>query len=229
MANIIVDIVIVALLIIGAIIGAVKGFIKTVAKPVKWVASLVISFTCASGVGNSLIKPLILTPVSSHLTAFLQERYAEISATDAGSAMPTLVRIAAGVCGIDIDQVAQEAGEEGVLTAIINAVTEPVVGVISVIIAFFILYIVSGLLLSLILAIINAIVDHGVVGVVNRIFGCVFTFALSFVAVWLLISVFETVIAVPALAETAWVQEFTGGWVYNFLKTFSPLDLLLSF
>ena len=231
MVNIIVDIVLVALLLTGAIIGAVKGFIKTVAKPIKWVASLALSFSLAAPLGDGLIKPLILAPVSSQLSAYLNERYAEITAENAGSSLPLLIRIAAGICGIDISDVATNAenADITVLDAVINAITDPVVGIISVIIAFFALYIVSNLILSLVIAIINAIVDHGFVGVVNRIFGCILTLALSFVVVWLLVSVFDTIIAIPSVAEAEWVKEFTGGWIYNFLKNFSPLDLLLSF
>ncbi len=231
MANIIVDIILVALLITGAIIGAVKGFVKTVAKPIKWVASLAFSFSVSPSLGDNVIKPLILTPVSNQLAEFLNERYAEITAENAGSSLPMLIRIAAGLCGININEVASNAenADISVLNAVINSITDPVVGVISVIIAFIILYIASSLVLSLVIAIINAIVDHGVVGVINRILGCILTLVLSFMIVWLLASVFDTVIAIPTVAEAAWVQEFTGGWVYNFLKSFSPLDLLLSF
>ena len=231
MANIVVDIVLVALLLIGAIIGAVKGFIKTVAKPIKWVAALAFSFSVAPSLGDGLIKPLILSPVTSQLAAYLNEKYAEITAENAGASLPTLIRIAAGLCGINISDVATNAENSDitVLNAIINAISDPVVGVISVIIAFIALYVVSNLVLSLVIAIINAIVDHGVVGIINRILGCILTLALSFVVVWLLVSVFDTVISIPSVAEAEWVKEFTGGWVYSFLKTYSPLDLLLSF
>ena len=53
--------------------------------------------------------------------------------------------------------------------------------------------------------------------------------ALAFIVCWALASVFELVMNLPVFVGQAWVNEFTGGFVYKFLKSINPIDILLSF
>ena len=39
----------------------------------------------------------------------------------------------------------------------------------------------------------------------------------------------EYILNIPAVANTAFAKAFDGGWVYGFIKSMSPVDLLLSF
>ena len=52
---------------------------------------------------------------------------------------------------------------------------------------------------------------------------------LAFVVVWAVTSVSEFILNIPVIASADWVEGFNGGPVYRFFRSFSPLDLLLSF
>ena len=71
--------------------------------------------------------------------------------------------------------------------------------------------------------------DGGFVDVVNKLLGAVVMLAFSLIVAWGLVAVSDVILHLPVLAEQAWVQEFTGGVVFNFLKSVSPLEILLSF
>lgn len=228
-ANIIFDLIIALLLVAGFIFGVTKGFVKTVAKPVKFFASLAIAFSCASPVGNALIFPAISAPITNKFRSVLVEKCASFTAGVAAEELPTIVKLAAGLCGIDIGELTAGVATESIADTIADALTTPVVTILSGIIAFVILYFVSKILLGIAVSIINAIVDNGFVGVLNRILGCVFGVALAMVVAWALTAVTDFAIHLPALAEVAWVKEFTGGFIYNFFKNVSPIDLILSF
>ena len=51
-ANIVVDLIIVSILVIGAFIGIKRGFILTLAKPVKWIASVLIALSLCNSVAK---------------------------------------------------------------------------------------------------------------------------------------------------------------------------------
>ena len=92
---------------------------------------------------------------------------------------------------------------------------------------FFILYLVFKLLLNIAFAIVNALVDNGVVGVVNRILGCVVMTFMAITVVWALCSVSDLILNIPFIHEQEWLSGFTGGWIYSFFRGLSPIDMLL--
>lgn len=227
--NIIVDIVIVIMLIIGFIWGWKSGFINTVAKPVKFVLTILIAFSLASWVGSAIVQPIVSEPVTVKLTEFLEEKCGEISAANANDQLPTLVKFAAALAGVNIDDIATEAGQHELVAKIIEAVSEPFLSVISTIIAYILLHIVVGIILTIIFAIINAMVEGGFVGFINKLLGSLIMTTLAAMIVWALCGISDLILNLPILAEQAWVQEFTGGIIYTFFKNLSPIDLLLSF
>jgi hypothetical protein len=77
--------------------------------------------------------------------------------------------------------------------------------------------------------VLNKILDGGLFGVVNKTLGCIFNTLLALIVAWAFTSVFEYFISLPFLAEQAWTESFTGGFVYKLFKSISPIDLLLSF
>ncbi len=226
--NWIVDIAFLLLMAIGIIVGIKMGFVKTVAKPVKFVLAVVLAFAFAANLSTSVVEPLISAPITNQLTSFLSEKFTDISAETVDT-LPTLVKFAAGLCGVDIAEVATNAGEGSIIGAIVSEITTPFTTIICTALSFILLFFVSKLVLSLVFAIINKVIDNGIVGVANRIIGAVFMGALAFIVCWGVASIFELVIHLPVFAGQAWANEFTGGFVYKFLKSINPIDLLLSF
>lgn len=228
-ANVLFDIIIVGILLAGAIMGIKNGFIDTIARPVKFVAALALAFALAASVGESIVEPIIGPAISHKLSDILIENYSGITADNAVDSLPTLIKFAAILCGVDIADIA--AGQDGVtiIEAIVAAVTEPVIHIMGVIFGFVIVYFISKILLSFAMVFINAVVSGGIVGTINRALGCVVTLFMAFVIVWALTSFSEFILNIPAIASADWVENFTGGPIYKFFRSFTPLDLLLSF
>ena len=226
--NWIVDIAFLLIMAIGIIIGIKLGFVKTVAKPVRFVLAVVIAFTLAANFSAAVVEPLISAPITNQLTEFLSEKFADMTAEQVDT-LPTLVKLAAGLCGVDIAEVATDVGEGSIIAAIVSEITTPFTRIICTAVAFIALFFVAKLVLTLLFAIIDRIVDNGIVGVANRVVGAVFMGALAFIISWGAASIFELVINLPVFEGQAWVNEFTGGFIYKFLKSINPIDILLSF
>ena len=228
-ANVLFDIIIVAILAVGAIVGIKNGFIDTIARPVKFVAALALAFSLAASIGNAIVEPIIGPAISHKLTDILVEKYSEITAATANESLPTLIKFAASLCGVDVAGVASGADGISAIEAISQAVTAPVVDIMSTIFGFIIVYFASKIILNVIMLLINSMVDGGLIGAVNKTLGCVVTLFLAFIVVWALTSFSEFILNIPAVASADWVQGFSGGPIYKFFRSFTPLDLLLSF
>ena len=227
--NLIFDAILVGILVVGAIIGIKNGFIDTVARPFKFVAAIGLAFSLAASIGSGVVEPIIGPAISNKLSDILVTKYAEITAETANESLPTLIKFAASMCDIDISSVASGAAGVSAIEAIVNSVTAPVVSIMSTIFGFVIVYLVAKIFLNFIMIFVNALVSRGVIDLVNKALGCVFTLFLAFVVVWALTSVSEFVLNLPALESVTWIEGFTGGFIYKFFKSFTPLDLLLSF
>ena len=228
-ANVLFDIIIVAILAVGAILGIKNGFIDTIARPVKFVAAIALAFSLAAPIGNAIIEPIIGPAISHKLSDILVEKYSEITAATANESLPTLVKFAASLCGVDVTGVASGADGISAIEAISQAVTAPVVDIMSTIFGFIIVYFASKIILNVIMFLINSLVDGGLIGALNKTLGCVFTLFLAFIVVWALTSISEFILNIPAIASLDWVEGFSGGPIYKFFRSFTPLDLLLSF
>lgn len=228
-ANVIFDIILVGILLTGAFLGFKNGFVDTVAKPVKFVLAIALAFSLAGTVGAYVVEPIIGPAISHKLSDILVERYSEITAATANESLPTLIKFAASMCGVDIESVATGNDGVAVIHAVVDAVTAPVVDIIGTIFGFVIVYFASKILLNVAMVFVNSIVSRGIVGTVNRTLGCVLNLFLAFVVVWAVTSVSEFILNIPVIASAEWVAGFDGGPVYRFFRSFTPLDLLLSF
>lgn len=229
MLNVIVEIVLIAVIAIGMILGIKRGFIKTVAKPVKFVLTLVIAFSLSGTVANNIIEPVIAEPITTQMEEYVYEKCEDINSDNVEEKLPTILKISAGLFNIDLDEMSDGATTEELISRIISSLVSPAIHVVAVIISFILLYFLSSLCLALVIAVLNSFFDTGLIGVCNRVLGCVFSTAFAVIIAWCAVSVFTYVINVPALAETSAVQSFEGGFVYKFFNNLNPIDLLLSF
>ncbi len=227
--KIIVDAILIIIIMSGIVIGLKKGFVKIIAKPVKFVASISLAFGLCATVANTFVVPYIEEPVSNYVEDFLYENCKEITADNASQELPTILKIAAGMFDIDIDQVASDATGT-VIEAVAEKLTAPVINVVAIVIAFIIVLILSNILIAICLAIINAIFKSGPLGILNKSLGVVFGVAFSFILAWGAAVLLNFVMNVPAVNSMPWVSEFSdGGFVYKFLNKYNPIELLLSF
>ena len=67
MPDFIVDAVLVLVIFFGAVLGYKRGFIGFVAKPLKFVLSLGLSFGCAGRFASSTVTPIIEAPATNYV------------------------------------------------------------------------------------------------------------------------------------------------------------------
>ncbi len=225
--NVIIDVILCAIVVIGCIIGFKVGFVSLVAKPVKAVLAIIFAFVFCTGVADAVMTPMISTPVTNYLVDFMNEKCAGITAENYAEELPTLLKLAASVFGIDLSETV--AGTSGsVLEGLVETLTAPVINVVSIIISFVVVWIVSKILLSLIFFLINALLK-GPLGALNGILGCIVSTILAIVIAWGVAVLLEFVFHTAAFEGNALIEEFEGGFFYRFFNTYSPLELLLSF
>ncbi len=227
-ANIIVDVVLIGIVIAGAIMGICRGFIKTIATPVKFFASVAIAFALCSVVATSIIQPVIQEPITNQMSEFLVEKCQGLTSENAFENLPTLIKFASTLVGIDVSTI-EGATTEEFIVSLVEKLAVPTIHLIAVVFSFIIVYFLARFVLWILIAIINSMFETGALGVLNKTLGCIFSTALAIIISWAVASVFTYVISMPVFADVVWIQEFDGGWIYQFFKMLNPVDLLLSF
>ena len=228
MADIIVDAIIVILFLLGAFLGYRKGFFFTATKPIKWFAAIILALSLSGTVASAVVVPIIEEPITNQISDYLTEKCDEITPENAKDELPTLVRLAAGLADVDIESIEGETTAEFIFSTV-DKLAEPLIYLIAVIISFCGVYFASKFVLAILLAILNKIFLTGVLGVCNKILGLVVGLFLAFVLLWVAVMLFGYVVSIPSIAETDFAKTFDGGFIYKFIKSMSPLDILLSF
>ncbi len=229
--NIILNILLVGFIIGGVYFGCRRGFIGIAARPIKVFAAIAITVACCGSVGEALVKPVIDAPITNYVSDYLYENCGGLDDGSVGDELPTLLKMAAGISGIDVEQVASDAKDGGraVIDALADVLTDPVINMISVVIAFVLIYIASKIALGLLLRLINHSLRRGVLGWVNKTVGSLFGLLLSIIICWGAVALLEFVFHSPLFAENSTFSEFDGVFLYGFFKDFNPIELLLSF
>ena len=217
-----------AIVVVGAVLGIKRGFVSIAAKPVKIIAAIAISVSLYATVSSAIVFPVIEAPVTNYISEFLYENCATIPAENVTEELPTLLKMAAGLANVDVENVASNAGA-AVLDAIVEHLTAPVLNVISGLISFILVYFVASILLSIALWFLNLLFKDGVLGALNKFLGFVFGTSLFLIIAWGLAVVIELVFHLPAFESNELISTFEGGWIYRFFNTYNPIELLLSF
>ena len=211
--SIFIEILLWAIIVVGVALGIRAGFIRMAAKPVKLILSLVLAFTLCTSVAEGIVAPIIEQPITNYIYDFLAENCPELNIENVAEELPTVLKMAAGMYGIDVEEiVAQNAGRD-IIGEITTVLAEPVISILAIIVSFVILFVVSKLL----------IFSNGVFGVLNKTLGGISGAIISLAISW----------AVAIFVEFLYHINGTGlenpGFLYTFFNTYSPIELLLSF
>jgi hypothetical protein len=193
------------------------------AKPTKLILSLVLAFSLCTSVANGIVAPIIEQPITNYIYEFLVENCPEINIDNVAQELPTILKMAAGMYGINIEEiVAQNAGRD-IIAEITATLAEPVISIFALIISFVLLYVISKLLITLALSLIDLVFSNGVFGALNKTLGGISGAIISFAVAW----------AVAVFIEFLYHINGAGldnpGILYTFFNTYSPIELLLSF
>lgn len=229
--DIILNILLCVLIVGGTVAGMKLGFVSIAAKPIKFFASIAIAISICGFVGDTIIHGIIEAPITNYVSDFLYNNCPGLNESNVSEELPTLLKMAAGLAGLNIEEIAGGAAVTGkdVINALAENLTAPAVDMFSVIIAFVLVYFVSKLILTVVLWVIDMFFQGGLIGLLNKILGTAVGFCLAFIAAWALVALLEFVFHLPGIVETEAIAEFEGGFLYGFLKTYNPIELLLSF
>lgn len=229
--NIMFDIVILSFIILGGIYGVKKGFISAIARPVKKISSLVLAMLLANPIGNALISPIIGPAISHKVSEVLTEKYSNVLASSANESLPTVIRFAASMSGINLSESATTADGKILMEHIADSVTAPIVSILAAAAGFVVSFFIVKTLLNILFAFLDkkAKNSKGAMNKANKILGCVFAVLLSLAIAWCFTVSIEFFFNIPILARANAIDNFTGGPIYKLFKSISPLELLLSF
>ena len=229
--DIILNIILGLILILSVYFGYKKGFLRMASGPIKFFAAIAITITCCAPFGRAVIKPLVHEPISNYVADYLYENCGGVTSENIDDELPTLLKLSAGLAGVDVDSVAENAENRGeaVIDAVADKLTDSVAGLISTVIGFFVLYFLLKILIGILLRVLNSLINRGVVGGVNKIIGVIFGAFFGIILAWGLVAILEFVFHSSLFADSAYISEFDGHVLYHFFKTYSPMELLLSF
>ena len=221
--SIFIEIILWAMIVAGVALGVKTGFIRMASKPVKLILSIVIAFALCVPFAEGVVAPIIEKPISNYVYEFLLKNCPELNVENIAQELPTILKIAAGMYGIDIEEiVAQNAGLD-IIAEITSVLSTPVIAILSTIISFVLLYFVSKLVITLILSLIDLIFSNGVFGVLNRTLGGISGAVISMALAWALSIFIEFICHINGSGLE------DPGLLYNFFNTYSPIELFLSF
>ena len=223
----ILDVVLIFIILLGIFLGYKRGFVRTVGRPVKFFATLFCSFRFCSLFSERVLRPLISGPVTRQVADYIRTHCGDVTAENAGETLPTVLKLAAGLFGIDVSEAASRG--ENVIDSLTSTLTAPVVDIISTVLSFVALLIICTLIFSVVLWLVDLLFRIGPVSIVNKVVGVLFSGAFAFLISWALASLFAFVLDTSLLEGVAWAENFEGGFFYRFLNQYNPLDLILSF
>jgi len=225
---VIIDIILVLIILVGAFIGLRRGFIASLTKPIKFFLAILLSYWLCGVFATGIVQPMIQEPLMGQISNYLLTKCEGITAATASEELPTLIKFAAFLSGIDVSSISAESSA-AYITQIVEKLSTPVIHLIAVVISFILLYFILKILLSVGFSLINGVFNIGILGVVNRTLGLLFNGFFFFVMAWVFVLLFGYFINIPGIVNAEWAQNFEGGYIYRFFKSMSPVDILLSF
>ena len=212
-----------AIIAVGAALGIRSGFIRMAAKPIKFILAIVLAFSLCSSFAEGIVVTIIEKPITNYIYEFLAENCPNLSPENITEELPTVLKMAAGMYGVDLEELASQYAEMDIIGEITNTLATPVIEIFSLIISFVLIYLISKLLITLTLALLDLIFSDGIFGALNKILGGVSGTILAVAAAW----------AVAVIVEFLFHINSDGmenaGFLYTFFNTYSPIELLLSF
>ncbi len=221
--SIFVEILLWAVIIIGAALGVHNGFIKMAGKPVKFVLSVSVAVSLCTAFSEGVVIPIIDKPITNYIYVFLSRNCPELNAENILEELPTVLKMAAGISGIDVEELAAEYAGVDIIYEITDKLSSPVIELFSLIISFVLVYFIVKLLITLILVLLDLIFSDGIFGAMNKVLGGVSGTILAVAAAW----------AIAVFVEFLFHINSDGmenaGYLYTIFNTYSPIELLLSF
>lgn len=220
--TVVLDLILIAVLLLGCYVGFRRGFVKCVARSAVLLASLSVAMLLASGFSSVFIEPLLEGSLTSQIKGYLIENCPEITSGNGTEELPTVLKISAAICGVELSS---DGGAS--LELIVDKLSSPFTRLVSVFLSFIILYFLLKLLFGIAASLIDSFLSVTPLALPNRIVGSLFGVYLSACLACGVTAAFDFFINLPIFDGYAY--SFEGGVVYGFFSGFNPVSILLDF
>lgn len=235
-ANLILDILLVALVAYGLISGWKRGFVRVVFMKMRWLTALVVSFLVArplgAMLGRSVFEPSLAGRIKDILGGALGQELANATAYDLVSELPLALKGLLNLFGFDAAKLALDAEAAGgsILDNFASTVAAPLATVIGTVVVFIACYFVLRLTLRFIVQIVSAIFSIPGLRIINKSLGVVFGLLFSLISAWILITVLGLVFGILAGGDIAFFADFDmeKTMLAKFFYQLKPLELIFS-
>ena len=223
LASILLDAILITTVIYSGYRGYKRGFVRSIAKISRLFIAFALAYLLAPYFSEIFIEPVIYDAVSNRLYVYLVDNFADASGAVIYEELPTILKALSGVLNVNFDF---SAGTD-VIGALVLSFAQPLTRIISLPISFALVFFLIKILIRYFLRMTDKIFKIKLLGIPNRILGCVFSGVIGLILAFCITVLFNFIISLPAFSE--WALEFEGGYVYKFFNEFTPLELLLSF
>ncbi len=235
-ANLVLDLLLVALVAYGLISGWKRGFVRVVFMKMRWLTALVVSFLVARPLGallgKTLFGPSLEGKIKEILGNALGEKLSDATASELVSELPLALKGILNLFGFDAAKLAADAETAGgsLLDNFASTISSPVATVIGTVVVFIVAYIVLRLTLRFIVQLVSAIFSIPGLRIINKTLGVIFGLLFSLISAWILVTVLGLVFGILAGGDIAFFADFNINktLIAKFFYQFKPLELIFS-
>ena len=235
-ANLILDILPVAIVAYGLLMGWRRGFVRVVFMKMRWLTALVVSFLVARPFGAMIAETALRQPLSARIAQFLKDalgnRLADATASDLVSELPLAMKGILNLVGLDAQKLAADADAAGgsLIQDFSYNVAGPISTVIGTVLVFLGVYLVLRLTLRFIVEIVSAIFSIPGLRIINQSLGVVFGLLFALITAWILVTVAGGLFEIAAGTSMQFFADFDIGktLLAKFFYQFKPLELIFS-
>ena len=235
-ANLILDLLPVALVAYGLISGWKRGFGRVVFMKMRWLTALVVSFLIArplgAVLGKNLFEPSLAGKIKDILGDALGEKLANATASELVSELPLALKGILNLFGFDASKLAADAEAAGgaMLDHFASSIAAPVATVIGTVVVFICSYIVLRLTLRFIVQLVSAIFSIPGLRIINKTLGVIFGLLFSLISAWIFVTILGFVFGILAGGNIAFFADFdiTKTLIAKFFYQLKPLELIFS-
>lgn len=221
--DLLLDVIIVVILVGVSFCGYKKGIFRLLVSIFKGLICFFASLILCNNVADFIVEPMIGNAVKAYLLEYIEEKTIYTS-TDYLFRMPTLLKVATAVFGIEQERVMVNL----TIAELVDIFSEPLITVLSRVVAFLVLYVVIRYVIKLIVHLADIIFSQGILGKLNRLLGLLLSMCVAFIFALTFTSLLDFVLHLNFLSEVGTVKNFDGGLLYRFFNSFSLMKLIFS-
>ncbi len=223
---VLIDLVLIGIIGFGIYYGVKKGFVYMAAKPFKIVFAILFAYAFCGLFSNLVVEPIIGAPIKGYISDFLYTNLPNITPTTAPDQLPTLLKMAAGMAGLDFSAAADGTNY---VDTLVSALSDPVIGFVAVLISAIALFFLGKFVFSISITLLNKFCEAGLLGKINKILGIVFGSFVFILISWGLAVILSVFFHLPIFEGNELIWGFKGGLVFRLFNFMNPIVLLLSF